>query len=89
MRLRPTHYTLKAGAPKSWVVEGSVFGASWTEIDRRTDNQDFGQRLVTVSFPVSKPEQFRFIRLTQTDKRHYNDHHLYLSAVEFFGALSE
>jgi hypothetical protein len=90
MRLYPTHYTLVACQPKSWVVEGSLDGQSWTEIDRKTNNQDF--TLVgypIASFAVSNPAECRFIRLTQTDRRHNGDNHLLLRAVEFFGTLSE
>jgi hypothetical protein len=91
MRVRPTHYTLKAGYLKSWVVEGSLDGSSWTEIDRKTDNHDFHGygNWNPASFAVSKPAEFRFIRLTQTDKRHCGDDYLFLWAVEFFGTLSE
>jgi hypothetical protein len=89
MRVRPTHYTIKTLRLKSWVVEGSLDGRSWTEIDRQTDNQDFEDGWNTASFTVSKPAEFRFIRLTQTDKNHVGDNCLVLFAVEFFGTLSE
>jgi hypothetical protein len=88
MRVRPTHYTIKGAWLKSWVVEGSLDGSSWTEIDRQTDNQDFCD-WNTASFAVSKPAEFRFIRLTQTDKNHRGYDWLILRAVEFFGTLSE
>jgi hypothetical protein len=86
MRVRPTHYTITAGGLTSWVVEGSLDGESWTEIDRQTNNQFF-THWNTAPFAVSNPAECRFIRLTQTDKRHYNE--LLLRAVEFFGTLSE
>jgi hypothetical protein len=89
MRVRPTHYTLKACELKSWVVEGSVDGKRWTEIDRPTDNEDFSGGWNAGSFAVSNPTQCRFIRLTQTGKRHAGDDYLSLRAVEFFGTLSE
>jgi hypothetical protein len=93
MRVRPTHYTITAVWLKSWVVEGSLDGISWTEIDRQTNNQVFNQDFRacwnTVSFAVSKPAGFRFIRLTQTDKNHAGKDLLVLDAVEFFGTLSE
>jgi hypothetical protein len=41
MRIRLTHYSLFADRLKSWVLEGSVEGESWMEIDRQTDNQAF------------------------------------------------
>jgi hypothetical protein len=88
MRVRPTHYTLRADCLKSWVVEGSLDGTSWTEIDRQTDNRNFWG-CAAASFAVSKPAEFRFIRLTQTDQNHAGEDQLVLYAVEFFGTLSE
>jgi hypothetical protein len=88
MRVRPTHYTIKTQYLKSWVVEGSLDGTSWTEIDRQTDNQDFAD-WNRASFAVLNQAEFRFIRLTQTDKTHRGQDYLSLGAVEFFGTLSE
>jgi hypothetical protein len=89
-RIRPTHYTMKAESPKSWIVEGSVDGSTWTEIDRRMDTDDFENGANTVSFTISQPADCRFIRLSQTDKNHNGTHCLgWLNLVEFFGTLSE
>jgi hypothetical protein len=85
MRLRPTHYTIKCYGLKSWVVEGSLDFTNWTEIDRKTNNEnfksldshttftsDFGEYLwKTASFAVSNWAECRFIRLTQTGKSHF------------------
>jgi hypothetical protein len=88
MRVRPTQYTITASNLTSWVVEGSLDGSSWTEIDRKADNLDFlGWN--TASCAVSKRREFRFIRLTQTARRLGGDYCLPLRAVEFFGTLSE
>jgi hypothetical protein len=89
MRVRPTHYTIQALYLKSWVVEGSLDGENWKEIDRQTDNHDFMDEYGTASFTVLKPVESRFIRLTQTDTRHYGGDQLELAAVEFFGTLSD
>jgi hypothetical protein len=42
---------------KSCVVEGSLDGENWTEIDRKTDNQDFKNHWVaeTASFTAWNP----------------------------------
>jgi hypothetical protein len=88
MRVRSTHYTIGADRLKSWVVEGSLDGKSWTEIDRQTESKAF-EHNIRASFAVSKPAELRFIRLTQTSKNRYGDHMLCLDAVEFFGTLSE
>jgi hypothetical protein len=88
MRIRPTHYTIHGWNVRSCVVEGSLDGESWTEIDRQTDREDF-LRLNTASFAVSSPAEFRFIRLTQTDTNATYGDALELCAVEFFGVLFE
>jgi hypothetical protein len=89
MRVRPTHYAIRAWHPKSWVVEGLLDGSKWTAIDRKTDNQNFKNNWTVASFAVSKPAEFRFLRLTQTGRSHTGNDALLLSAVEFFGTLFE
>jgi hypothetical protein len=91
LRVRPTHYAITAHGLKSWVVECSLDGEAWTEIDRKADNQDFTGWL-TASFAVSKSAEGRFIRLTQTGKSHWGndgDDILRIYAFEFFGTLLE
>jgi hypothetical protein len=89
-RLSPDHYTIWAVGLKSWVLEGSVDGAIWTEIDRQTDNFDFAGDLTSIaSFAASSTAEYRFIRLTQTDSGHTRDDSLNLRAVEFFGTIFE
>jgi hypothetical protein len=81
-----------AYAIKSWVVEGSLDGQNWTLIDRRTDNRDFtAGRLAQgrTSFACSHQVEARYIRLTQTDRNHWNTHALEVFDVEFFGTLLE
>jgi hypothetical protein len=90
MRVRPTRYTLWTVDLKSWIVEGSVDGDSWTEIDRQTDNGVFESRWSHMcSFAVSALTDCRFIRLIQTDKGYDKENSLTFRAVEFFGELSE
>jgi predicted nucleic acid-binding Zn-ribbon protein len=89
MRVCPTHYTITSWSLKSWVVEGSSSGGSWTVIDRQSNRHDFETDWKTASFPVATPAAFRFIRLTQTDKKTNGSDALPLRAVEFFGTLSE
>jgi hypothetical protein len=62
---------------------------SWTEIDRRTDNMDFKGGLGMASFAVSKSAECRFIRLTQSGKRHGRNDLLIIIAFKFFGTLLE
>jgi hypothetical protein len=96
MRVRPTHYTITSFSLKSWVVESSLDGESWTEIDRKKNNQDFkahawetGLGLKMASFAVSNSAECRSIRLTQTGKNHRGDDYLVIWAFEVFGTLLE
>jgi hypothetical protein len=89
MLIRPTQYTIRAARLQSWVLEGSLNGRSWTQIDRQMNNRDFESGWTKASFAVSKPAAFRFIRLTQADSNHSGADELLLFGVEFFGTLSE
>jgi hypothetical protein len=88
MRVNLARYQLRAVWLKSWVIEGSLDGANWVEIDRRTDTLDFKAKN-TVWFAVAKAVDCRFIRLTQTGKRHDGRDYLFVIAAEFFGTLFE
>jgi hypothetical protein len=89
MRIRPTQYTVEAKYLKSWVLEGSLDGVSWTEMNRQAFNWDFENRWNRASFTVSAPMECRFVRLTQINQNHRAHLDLVLRAVEFFGALFE
>jgi hypothetical protein len=92
MRLRPTHYTARAVYPfmRSWVIESSLDGQNWTEIDRKTDTDDLKNNHNRVAaFEVSKVAECRFIRLTQTGKNSSGDDQLAILGFEFFGYLRE
>jgi hypothetical protein len=41
MRIFPTHYIIKVSSLKSWVVQSSLDGETWTEMDRKMDKMDF------------------------------------------------
>jgi hypothetical protein len=89
MRIVPTHYTVSAFGLKSWVVERSLDGRTWTVIDQKKDNLNFHADHAVASFSVSKSTECRFIRLTQTDEDHWGDNDLHIHAVDFFGTLIE
>jgi hypothetical protein len=89
MRVRPTHYTIKAISLNSWVVESSLDFVNWTEIDRTTGNNDFRDGWGTASYAVSNAAECRFIRLTQTGKNNVRRDALFINAFEVFGALLE
>jgi uncharacterized coiled-coil protein SlyX len=89
MRVRPTHYTIKRYMLKSWVVETSLDFANWTEIDRKTDNEDLKDSPWTASFAVANSTECRFVRLAQTGKSHRGDDYLIIQGFELFGTLLE
>jgi hypothetical protein len=89
MRVRPTHYTLWARYLISWVVEGSLDGMRWTEMDRHTGSKDFTASWNRGSFALANSMECRFIRLTQTSKNQSGHDQLFSGFVEFFGSLSE
>jgi hypothetical protein len=89
MRVHLTSYTIGTTDLQSWVLEGSIDGVSWTEIDRQADCQAFRDNYSSISFPVVAAADFRFIRLTQGATNYRNDQALCLFFVEFFGTLSE
>jgi hypothetical protein len=62
LKVEPTHYTIRTyDSPtnwyhlKSWAVEGSDDGASWTEIDRRENNSDLNTKLAVKTFAAARP----------------------------------
>jgi hypothetical protein len=71
------------------VVESSLDGEAWTEIDRRTDNNDLKRAPFWAAYAVSNLTECRFIRLTQTGENHFGTVRLVISAFEFFGTLLE
>jgi hypothetical protein len=94
MRVRLTGYTMTTGLVKSWVVEGSLDGQNWEEIDRHSNDKAFS-RANTAYFDAAHGSAFRFLRLTQTGERHpcgsppTADNRLYIRSLEFFGTLFE
>ncbi|HEV2780233.1 MAG TPA: GH92 family glycosyl hydrolase [Actinophytocola sp.] len=62
-------YTLTSGSrpgdPKSWVLEGSNDGATWTVLDTRTD-EEFRWRRQTRAFTVRTPGEYAHYRLRIT-----------------------
>jgi hypothetical protein len=90
MRIRPAHYTIKTAWLRSWVVESSLDFVNWTEIDLKTDNEDFKPLVPKkASFSVQKSAECRFIRLTQTGTRLNGDDCLSICATESFGTILE
>jgi hypothetical protein len=95
MRIKLSHYSLRSQSTddknflRSWVLEGSLEGQSWIELDRHENNSALTGRGATATFPVSHSSAFQFIRLRQIGKNNSNSDNLELCAIEFFGVLAE
>jgi hypothetical protein len=64
MRVSITHYSIRSAseaAPRDWVVEGSVDGSTWFEMDRRRDDDCLSVR----TFQVSYSDPIRMFRFRQ------------------------
>jgi hypothetical protein len=98
-RINLTHYSLRSrysGSeddyyPKSWVIETSIEGSAWVEVDRRENDVSLKGQNLTRLFEVSRKEECRFVRLRQIGHNHYSssDDRLVLSGFELFGGLKE
>lgn len=87
-----THYSIKTyqcgkgySHLKSWVLEGTNPGASWSELDRREDNQDLNGKSKVATFSISNNGVFQVVRLRQIGPNHYGDNYLIVTNIEFFG----
>jgi hypothetical protein len=85
MRIYPTHYTITTYTLKSWVVESSLDGLNWTEIDWKMNIPVGG----CISFPFPIGRECRFIRITQIGENANASSRLVFAASEVFGALFE
>jgi hypothetical protein len=74
---------------KSWVVETSLDGTNWIEIDCKQNNSQLDDRNVTVRFEVSRSEECGFLRLVNIGRNHSGNDALVISALEIFGTLIE
>ena len=97
-RVMPTSYSIKAQGDtpgghhlKSWALEVSKDGDTWTEVDRREGNDELNAPHVVRNFKITDAphESFRFIRLRQTGPNHKGQDFLAFSGLEIFGTLFE
>jgi hypothetical protein len=92
-RVRPTHYSIQPYFSnyylRSWVLEGSNDGSSWTVLDSQKDNSLMNLSHPIGTFAVSQSTDWRFLRLRQTGKNAKGDHYLVITAFELFGQLIE
>ncbi|KAK8842837.1 hypothetical protein M9Y10_025703 [Tritrichomonas musculus] len=97
-KIIPEYYSIKScnGGPdnchpKSWNVEASENGISWTELDRQRDctifNDDYDLINNVASFPITRNVKARYIRIKQLGKNTGGNNFLYLQGIEFYGKL--
>ena len=83
-----THATSRNGRHlKSWVIEVSSDGMTWTEIDRQDDNDVLNEAVAKANFKVKTRVQCRMLRLRQIGKNHAGNDQLVFYAMEIFGTL--
>jgi hypothetical protein len=96
-RVTPTHYSVRAHTdgfalgvnhPRSWVVEGSRDGASWTVLDRCKNDGRLAQWGKLATFAIASPVTVKCLRFRLTGRNHQGTNRLAMSALEVFGSLS-
>jgi hypothetical protein len=96
-RVIPTYYSIRSnyngrvnGANlKSWLVEISVNGDEWTEIDHKENNPELNDRDVTRTFEVPGSQMYRFIKLVNIGRNCGGNDALVISSFEVFVWLLE
>jgi hypothetical protein len=92
-RVRLSHYSIRSFSgnyyPRSWVIEGSLDGRNWSQIDRQEGNTKLDAQHPTGTFAVTECDAYRFIRLRQTGRNSGSSQYLIVVAFELFGYLSK
>jgi hypothetical protein len=70
-------------------MEGSNDGKEWTEVHRRTDNNDLNRSSRIGIYEVSQVMKYRFVRLRQTKKSYSKSDYFLLSGLEVYLTLLE
>jgi hypothetical protein len=91
-----THYSLKSDGYGGyhlveWVVQGSMDGDSWTDLDRRKTqdlNNNFVTKIYSCDTSFSEAHFYRYIRLLQTGKDSSGYDYLMLANFECFGSMA-
>ncbi|SEE54330.1 ThuA domain-containing protein [Jiangella alba] len=67
--------------PQDWTLQGSNDGTTWTDIDRRT-NEDFPERFQTKAYTIANTTAYEYLRLDIT--RNSGDSITQLAELQFF-----
>jgi hypothetical protein len=89
-----THYSIRTYEradynPRSWVIETSMDGTAWTEVDRKANVGDLRVAYQTRSFQLETASECHFLRFRQTDTNHAGTGDLCMTVFEVFGAVIE
>jgi hypothetical protein len=93
--VKVSHYSIRSSYGegeedlKSWVLEGSLDGKKWVELDRRVQCWDLNSPDVTKTFDAGSIEEWRIIRLRQIDQNHAGGDSICICSFELFGSLIE
>jgi hypothetical protein len=92
----PTHYAIRthlggvgSNHLKFWLVETSLDGSSWREVDHRENTRELNGPFRAATFPVAAASRCRFIRLVGIGRDHARQDSVWLTAWEIFGGLFE
>jgi hypothetical protein len=96
-RVVVAHYTIGTSSlstcgnanPSSWIVEVSVDGKNWVEIDKRENTNDLNASNVMATFKAAATAEGRFVRFVNVGKNHCGSDRLFISTFEIFGTLIE
>jgi hypothetical protein len=70
-------------------LEGSQYGKSWVELDRRDNNATLNNKDVIATFSISESIEIRMFRLYQLNTNSSGQYYLIVSAIEIFGVAFE
>jgi hypothetical protein len=93
MRLQVNHYSIRSRNdhdshhPTTWIVEGSMEGSNWFELDCQTNRSELRGINKSATFSTSVNQFLRMIRLRQTGKNSSSYDYLTVSALEVFGTV--
>jgi hypothetical protein len=88
LRVRPAHYAINGWYLKSWVVETSLDGETWTDMDRKTDNKDFTKEHEIASFAVSNSAECRLGLSSNDESKRPNNYLLiFIQSGRNFSAI--
>jgi hypothetical protein len=74
---------------ESWLVEASMDGQKWRELDHKENNNDLNGSNFTRTFPLPGSEACRLIRLVNIGRNHQGYDALCITGWEIFGIIIE